>query len=569
MKRKSISTSYLFTALKVCGISCFLASCEKEIVNGGTAPFLNLSVSEIPFGSDTTLTRSGEGHQVLETVEIVLSNGWIATVDLEKEAAAPTRAGNYNTIVEDAKFRLVVYDGSDTYVGNSEYQYQAGQLKKIGGDILLSTTPGTAYTFVLYSYNRPGVSLPYTAAGVAVTSYLNGTDNYDLLWGKQTATIDASGLCPAITVSLAHKFSRVKVRVTCVDDVTLSEVKITSNYPGTLALSAGTLTPGASTTTAQPLTGGTITTKGTSATSDYNLVYTGTHTPEVSIKGTVGAVDTPFDNVKASFVNTLNAGDSYILQVNLKNPPVKWAGSNIYWNGSALTFEPYGPPSAKNNYQGVFFIFGSLVGISPSNPDNQTLFSGGTINNPATGNPIYVHNGSQWIQTNVATASNVPYDGFTPGASNGEDAATSFHRIPYYNTADYAELVTLGFSNNRGDICRFIDSGYRMPTAGEVSSANFILNGTWSGINYNNLLANGQYSIAHGISSYGIKFPASGWHSGILSDVGVYTGYWTGNSTIDHSVLKAYMLACGTYNYYITCAVYFREYAFPIRCVMN
>jgi hypothetical protein len=42
----------------------------------------------------------------------------------------------------------------------------------------------------------------------------------------------------------------------------------------------------------------------------------------------------------------------------------KWAGSNIYWNGTKLTFdEPY--EMGKSAAQGLFFKWGGLTGISP------------------------------------------------------------------------------------------------------------------------------------------------------------------------------------------------------------
>ncbi|MBD8347832.1 hypothetical protein [Dysgonomonas sp. HGC4] len=52
------------------------------------------------------------------------------------------------------------------------------------------------------------------------------------------------------------------------------------------------------------------------------------------------------------------------------SPHKGWAGSNIYWNGSNLTFDVI----AHANYQGVYFLWGSLWGISPSENYNS-LFS--------------------------------------------------------------------------------------------------------------------------------------------------------------------------------------------------
>jgi hypothetical protein len=124
---------------------------------------------------------------------------------------------------------------------------------------------------------------------------------------------------------------------------------------------------------------------------------------------------------KDAAVGNLSAEKLYTFTATLK--PSRWASSNISWNGGgALTF---GLGDTMYAYQGLFFKWGSLVGISPVGAwaDNTT--------------PLY--NSSLG---DTYTWGNIPYDdpnAQTPGATLGSDY----------------------------DICSKINSAYRIPTLEE------------------------------------------------------------------------------------------------------
>jgi hypothetical protein len=262
---------------------------------------------------------------------------------------------------------------------------------------------------------------------------------------------------------------------------------------------------------------------------------------------------------------------------------IAWAGSNIYWNSTqgGLTFEKYGYTGEKKNYQGVFFKWGSLVGISPAqtlSPFTATMqdsIYGGT-DGDSDGTPVYVYNGTQWIQTNVATASHnsLTSGGFTALVDNrmGSNVWTC---IPYVNDNISADrflnhLQTL--TDNKGDICQYlgtIDSnldGYRMPVSNE-----FEAEADWK---RGNLVAGtgdvyGATPINSGHTHSGIMFPASGYRdmsSGRLVNIGTYGEYWSGSSagSTEYAyrlVFYGYQLAPGNSNY--------RTYGHPVRCVLD
>jgi hypothetical protein len=68
------------------------------------------------------------------------------------------------------------------------------------------------------------------------------------------------------------------------------------------------------------------------------------------------------------------ATKSYTIAVKLyKKTSYKFAGSNIYWNGSELTFFPHGE-NDYTKYLGVLFKWGSLIGVSPARTDGNVKF---------------------------------------------------------------------------------------------------------------------------------------------------------------------------------------------------
>ncbi|MDR0891160.1 MAG: hypothetical protein LBN24_00890 [Mediterranea sp.] len=146
-------------------------------------------------------------------------------------------------------------------------------------------------------------------------------------------------------------------------------------------------------------------------------------------------------------------GKNYILTSKLtKAEDDKWvdepgvaendlAASNIYWDGTKLTFDQ--TDKGYSGYkQGVFFKWGSLIGISPA----------GRYYNNAT--PIYTPQGA------VGAAY----------AGHQIETGWAWDDIHYYAGEDPSEIAT-NQASNTGDICAYITGGsWRLPRGSIVES---------------------------------------------------------------------------------------------------
>lgn len=161
-----------------------------------------------------------------------------------------------------------------------------------------------------------------------------------------------------------------------------------------------------------------------------------------------------------------------------KYPHDGWAGSNIYWvvdgsypAGGYLTFDDKGE-TTHEQYQGVYFMWGSLVALSPLG----NSWNGGIWNNGG-GQILYIPNsdpGSNggWNPALNSSWAYIPRLGWTnssnPGGS-GSSVSLSFNEQQSYLIQNHSS------SKNVGDICKYItDMGWapgakegrkwRMPT---------------------------------------------------------------------------------------------------------
>ncbi|MBF0647878.1 BACON domain-containing protein [Dysgonomonas sp. GY75] len=229
---------------------------------------------------------------------------------------------------------------------------------------------------------------------------------------------------------------------------------------------------------------------------------------------------------------------SHVVSVHQKAYQVKWAGSNIYWDGtsSSLTFDDVSTsgPSPHETYQGVYFKWGSLWGISPQGnwSDNSTI--------------VYVPDGSGGYVPNTASSwSSVPY--WDPGSISG-------NRDQKYLTETVHTPANI--VNGQGDICKYLTElnggtlygkKWRMPTSnefnsvvpGEESSTYFTPSNSddyaweWSGT-AGTANVGGTATFPNGVrksKSIGTPFfPASGSrndNAGALNDVGTGGCYWS------------------------------------------
>lgn len=244
-----------------------------------------------------------------------------------------------------------------------------------------------------------------------------------------------------------------------------------------------------------------------------------------------------------------------------------WAGSNIYWDGTKLTFDDVNV-TTNQDYQGVFFQWGSLWGIAPNGTANSAWNNNITVYRLNNGVHSAVSSGNTWNSFPRVDDSSI--------TSHPPTGMNARYRNYLYEITDGA--------TGKGDICKYLTEQapgklihgkkWRMPTSQEFGVAgNYARSGTWSNIVSNN--AAGQFNL----SSYGrvtkaadspnghtvTIFPASGYRfgsNGQLFYVGRNGYYWSGSPN-------------GTYGYYL----YFyssnvypgydnnRSFGFSVRCV--
>ncbi|GHS93529.1 hypothetical protein FACS1894207_0080 [Bacteroidia bacterium] len=239
-----------------------------------------------------------------------------------------------------------------------------------------------------------------------------------------------------------------------------------------------------------------------------------------------------------------------------------WAGSNIYWDGTKLTFADSGDKS-KEQYQGVFFKWGSLIGLSPTGT-NWTTSLNTYVPDPATG---------AWSITGrnygaIPTVDTNPAG--TPPFSSDNSYLTD-------QTTD-ANINAL-----RGDICVYLTKTgaapkgkrWRMPTAAEFAATidneyrRIPETGGFGAIATSN--ADGTTAISSGLSKVASNqpyFPACGIrHSttGALDHVGTTGVYWTSSPNtlvFSYSVwVSGVGVSLDTGNY--------RTCGFAVRCVVE
>jgi hypothetical protein len=242
--------------------------------------------------------------------------------------------------------------------------------------------------------------------------------------------------------------------------------------------------------------------------------------------GSVGYRPSSQKTVTFSGIYSLVAGNSYTLRVRMRVP--KWAGSNIYWNGSAMYFEPNGT-TTHESYQGLFFKYRGTTGISPV----------GTTFTDAT--PIYIV---------------------------GESSPTVISNGNW------------NWISGSGDICQTLNSAYRLPNNGEFGTESWtdwynpdINRQGWvlEGGTNTNIVSNddtGRFNLSgyHHVKNTvmgNVRLPASSQRGsdGSLANLMTYSGYyWCGNGT--------YLMDYDSYvfNTGITAN---SGCAFPVRCVVN
>jgi hypothetical protein len=308
----------------------------------------------------------------------------------------------------------------------------------------------------------------------------------NLLWGKTgEITLPMPANSPPVQLTLDHLFSRVRVEASTAQivspDVYINEVGgafVSPSY-SSLVLNAaeGKLTPNNLNSPENQLTKLEEWREAGSSTAwlapnalnfkdvESNYCYIYTHEVDtVALFITNLNVDNEnLGGYQFRFTKALVPGISYKLTLNFQRQI--WPGSNIFWDGTKLTFLPENTPQSGQGYQGVYFKWGSLIGISPlGNFNNSTT----KLYVPQIGSSNwavqYAAGPNSWTGTSVTAIPAIT--GGTLVSPNWLDNHTSRN---YLSAAEAHTPNTF-----KGDICKYLtDIGaapqgtWRMPNARE------------------------------------------------------------------------------------------------------
>mgnify|MGYP005928683975 FL=1 len=242
-----------------------------------------------------------------------------------------------------------------------------------------------------------------------------------------------------------------------------------------------------------------------------------------------------------------------------------WAGSNIYWDGTKLTFDDVNV-TTHQYYQGVFFQWGSLWGIAPNGAHGS-----------AWNNIVYRLNGSSGVHTKTTSAigwnnNSIPRVDDNSITSHPPTGMNARYRNYLYEITDGA--------TGKGDICKYLTEQapgklihgkkWRMPTSQEFDGS-YSFAGNWNYVTSPsdaggfNMLSNGRVTKAAANGNAATVFPASGYRygsNGQLNNVGYYGSYWSGSPNgTDGYGLTFLSGRVGPVNYSN------RSYGFSVRCV--
>ncbi|GHT71081.1 hypothetical protein AGMMS50239_40050 [Bacteroidia bacterium] len=228
-----------------------------------------------------------------------------------------------------------------------------------------------------------------------------------------------------------------------------------------------------------------------------------------------------------------------------------WAGSNIYYDAALkhLTFADSDDKS-KEQYQGVYFKWGSLTGISPEGP----YTTGNTVIYPMGGEPV----------TAAPAWNAIPRVTSDPGT--------------HPRDAKYLTETAHDTLNEVGDICKYLTQRgwapkgkrWRMPTSAEFGDASYYGNvgaATWPAISSMN--ADGTTPITNGKRLLKLNtpyFPASGnrnTNTAILYATGTGGEYWSSSPS---SAARGYILIFNS-TMANPASSDDKPAGFPVRCV--
>jgi hypothetical protein len=530
----------------VLSLSLLLGACERELPDNklqGKDIQVRVRLVGVAEGGEEDIVRSASTSEPEEVITPV-GDGMLLEMRMERDTselrAITTLAGN-------SYFRVVAVEhGTSTFISYGDFTINTGSVAVAGG---LHVPDNGTYDFICYSYNTNTAlaALSYaqgTNIASAAINVLQGTN--DLLWEK-IEDIAVSGSAPELDVLLERVMARVKVLIDCsynswtITSIS-SSVTLGSVYTGgTIRLTDGGVASNTGTPTFTSWSG-----SGYQRESNEILVMrkAGGSTITVNVPANTilrqGMESIPATVTTATFTTELKSRYSYRLCVKLKK--MKWAGSNIYWNGSALTFDLYGT-STHRGYQGLHFRWGSLVGLSPAGMGG---FSTSTV--------LYKLNA-------IATGDFANWDA-----------------VPYWDTnSDVGDPNPTTF---KGDICKQINAAYRLPKIQEFGTGTWSQQG-WSKINGSNFAltttdkddgtydfeVNGLPLARNSLMLTDVYLPASGNRVGLTSyvyNVGRVGYYWCKGSSAGFGNAMDFDVDRISYTY-----IGSRFAGHAVRCVLN
>jgi hypothetical protein len=552
-------------------LSATFFSCDKDNhlpdnPTTGEEVFIQIRTLEIAESNEDDLSRAAS-LQDSEPEYTPTGDGLFVNMSMEENGEESLRAEK--DLITGAYFRVIaVKTGTSEYVSHGDFRQ--------GGSPTVSTftVPSNAtYDFICLSYNNTTNTLPASFAptrGDDISTETLSGDLENLLWQKKTYPVGNTD--PSLSFLLNYMAARVRVVVDCeynewiitgiANSMQLSSVALVQS----VNLMDGGLIGGSTET--KTVTWPTLI-EDTEQTSNPFIVVPTASNVTLTVTIPVNVVTRKYPllpiptvaGYTGTFSAKLQVGHSYNLFVKLKAP--KFAGSNIYWDGDLssgkLTFDLYGETD-NQGYQGVFFRWGSLVGISPTAV-------------PSTSTRIYL------------ASSTLTY---------------SYDLINYWNHGVYGTVIyhhADRIAEYRGDICRYLGTvhtklaGYRLPVQGEFGSgggpnafSTMVPVGGW-------LKGSGTFQTSNGAgNAYGradlldasknnaskvlgsaynrtmnITFPAAG--AGTASEligIGNNGAYWS--SSMGSTFYIAYLAFSGEGAIY-TAGGAIDSYIFPVRCV--